>query len=153
MDKNLEMNVYIDLFAKFLKAWVDEDRQTAGSVGKCIKDRLQILCDAIDRKEESLGNKKPMKKRQPDKVFVKPTVEQIAEYCKERHNGINAQDFYDYYESCGWVVGRCAKRMKDWQSAVRYWETSRKRDSKDARQTELDFQVKETNDLRKKYGL
>lgn len=52
--------------------------------------------------------------------FTKPTVEQVAAYCLERNNGINAQQFVDFYASKGWKVG--SSPMKDWQAAVRNWE-------------------------------
>lgn len=57
------------------------------------------------------------------KRFTKPTIEQITFYCKERGNNIDAQSFYDYYESVGWKVGN--KPMKDWRAAVRTWERNR----------------------------
>ena len=56
--------------------------------------------------------------------FVKPTLEQISAYCKERGNNIDAQEFYDYQESVGWTVGK--KPMKDWQAAIRTWERKNK---------------------------
>ena len=52
--------------------------------------------------------------------FVKPKVEEIEAYCKGRNNSVDAQQFFDYYESKGWKVGRTP--MKDWKSAVRTWE-------------------------------
>ncbi len=52
--------------------------------------------------------------------FIKPTVEQVKAYCRERSNGIDAERFVDYYESNGWRVGKTP--MKDWQAAVRTWE-------------------------------
>ena len=52
--------------------------------------------------------------------FVKPKVEEIEAYCKERKNNVDAQQFFDYYESKGWKVGKSP--MKDWKSAVRTWE-------------------------------
>lgn len=58
------------------------------------------------------------------KRFVKPTVEQVQEYCDSRNNGISGQEFIDYYDSIGWNVGK--KPMKDWQAAVRTWENKRK---------------------------
>ena len=58
---------------------------------------------------------KPSRKR-----FVKPTVMEIEEYCKSRGNRVNAQRFFDYYESNGWKVGK--NPMKDWKAAVRTWE-------------------------------
>lgn len=54
------------------------------------------------------------------KRFVKPTVEEVKQYCIERNNCVNAEQFYDYYESNGWKVGKNA--MKDWKACVRTWE-------------------------------
>lgn len=52
--------------------------------------------------------------------FEKPTLEEIAAYCSERKNGIDAQAFFDFYESKGWKVG--AVKMRDWRASVRTWE-------------------------------
>ena len=54
------------------------------------------------------------------KRFEKPTLSQITQYCLERDNNVNAEQFYDYYESNGWKVGKNA--MKDWKACVRTWE-------------------------------
>lgn len=56
------------------------------------------------------------------KRFEKPTLSQISQYCLERNNNVNAEQFYDYYESNGWKVGK--NSMKDWKAAVRTWERS-----------------------------
>lgn len=72
------------------------------------------------------------------KRFVKPTVQDIKAYCIERGNNIDAETFYDYYESVGWKVGK--KPMKDWKATVRYWETNRKKQSK---QIDFDEMAKE----------
>lgn len=52
--------------------------------------------------------------------FEKPTLSQITQYCLERNNNVNAEQFYDYYESNGWKVGK--NSMKDWKACVRTWE-------------------------------
>lgn len=57
-------------------------------------------------------------------AFTKPAVEEIRAYCEERKNGLDAQAFFDFYESKGWKVG--AARMKDWRASVRTWEQRRK---------------------------
>lgn len=64
------------------------------------------------------------------KRFEKPTLSQITQYCLERNNNVNAEQFFDYYESNGWKVGK--NSMKDWKAAVRTWERSeyRKHNSK-----------------------
>ena len=56
--------------------------------------------------------------------FRKPTVEDIKAYCLERKNSVNAEQFFDYYESKGWCIGRNG-RMKDWKAAVRTWERNK----------------------------
>lgn len=70
--------------------------------------------DSIELDKNSIEYKKNKKK------FNKPTIEEIAEYCKERNNGINANAFYDFYESKDWYVGK--NKMKDWKACVRTWE-------------------------------
>lgn len=59
------------------------------------------------------------------KRFVKPTVAEVAAYCAERNNGIDAQYFVDYYEVRGWCAGKA--HMKDWKAAVRTWESNNKK--------------------------
>ena len=75
-------------------------------------------------------NKRKVQKRKADdcplatpttKRFVKPTLEEVQNYCKERKNKVNAQRFIDYYESKGWTVGKNSP-MKDWKACVRTWE-------------------------------
>lgn len=52
--------------------------------------------------------------------FVKPTVEEVRAYCKERNNNVDAEKFITHYQSNGWKVGKTS--MKDWKAAVRTWE-------------------------------
>jgi 2-hydroxychromene-2-carboxylate isomerase len=54
------------------------------------------------------------------KQFVPPTVDEVRAYCEERHNGVDAERFVDYYTSNGWLVGK--NKMKDWKASVRTWE-------------------------------
>ena len=58
-------------------------------------------------------------------IFKKPTIDEIQEYCYERGNYIDANTFYDFYESKNWFIGK--NKMKDWKAAIRTWE---KRDNK-----------------------
>lgn len=54
------------------------------------------------------------------KRFEKPSISEIKQYCIERNNNVNAEQFFDYYESNGWKVGK--NSMKDWKACVRTWE-------------------------------
>lgn len=59
-------------------------------------------------------------KREPQKRFTPPTVEEVEAYCFERNNKVDAERFVDFYASNGWRVGK--NPMKDWKAAVRTWE-------------------------------
>ena len=52
--------------------------------------------------------------------FKKPTVNDINDYCKQRNNTIDAETFFDFYESKDWKVGKT--KMKCWKACVRTWE-------------------------------
>ena len=52
--------------------------------------------------------------------FQKPSVEEVRAYCQERRSNIDPEQFWDWYEAKGWLVGKSP--MKDWKAAVRTWE-------------------------------
>ena len=60
--------------------------------------------------------------------FIKPSVEEIAEYCKSRHNSIDPYAFFDFYESKNWYVGK--NKMANWKAAVHTWENRQKQHSR-----------------------
>ena len=72
------------------------------------------------KKEKTSNEVKKKVASQSGRVFKRPTVSEVEAYCKERGNYVNAQQFVDFYESKGWVVGKSP--MKDWKAAVRTWE-------------------------------
>lgn len=79
-----------------------------------IEKELEIDIE-IEKEIDSSASTTTKRKR-----FEKPTLSQITQYCLERNNNVNAEQFYDYYESNGWKVGKNA--MKDWKACVRTWE-------------------------------
>jgi len=70
--------------------------------------------------EEGKEGKKVKKVRSGGR-FTPPTHAEVAAYCEQRRNGIDAERFIDYYEARGWFLGK-GQKMKDWKSAVRTWE-------------------------------
>lgn len=68
--------------------------------------------------EVSIGkiNKRKINKK---KNFP-PTVEEVAEYCRERGNGIDAQQFVDYYDARSWYSGKT--KLTNWKKCVNTWE-------------------------------
>ena len=81
------------------------------------------------------------------KRFEKPSISDIKQYCMERNNNIDANQFYDYYESNGWKVGK--NSMKDWKAAVRTWERSEYRNVKVSKKQQA---IDVVNDLMQEFG-
>ena len=89
------------------------------------KENLAAEPQPEEKPEQEIQQEKPKRKN-----FVKPTVEEIAAFCKEKKYNVNAQQFFNYYESNGWKIGRNA--MKSWQAAVQNWNARDKANNKAA---------------------
>ena len=87
------------------------------------KENLAAEPQPEEKPAQEIQQEKPKRKN-----FVKPTVEEIAAFCKAKNYNINAQQFFTYYESNGWKIGRNA--MKSWQAAVQNWNTRDKANKK-----------------------
>lgn len=93
---------------------------------------------STDVQRESNGNQRPVenpfngnptpsplpspkdKKRVAKTKFSPPTLEEVAEYCRERENGIDPQHFVDRNTATGWMYGQT--KMVDWRAVIRTWE-------------------------------
>ena len=69
-----------------------------------------ILSNSILPKSNSDANK-----------FTIPELSDISDYCSERKNSVDPQQFLDHYEARGWQF-KTGQKMKSWQAAVRTWE-------------------------------
>ena len=89
------------------------------------KENLAAEPQPEEKPAQEIQQEKPKRKN-----FVKPTVEEIEAFCKEKNYTVNAQQFFNYYESNGWKIGRNA--MKSWQAAVQNWNIRDKTNNKAA---------------------
>ena len=92
-------------------------RQISDKTPPEIEIEIELEKDIEIEKDSSAKSTTTKRKR-----FEKPTLSQIEQYCIERNNTVNAEQFFDYYESNGWKVGK--NSMKDWKAAVRTRERS-----------------------------
>lgn len=53
--------------------------------------------------------------------FVKPTLQEITDFCILKNYSIDPETFLAHYESNGWVVGQAKAKMKCWKSALVTW--------------------------------
>ena len=91
--------------------------------GRYIQGAKQVLSKCLESIEEnSIEENSIEENREEEKSdgFKKPSLTEIENYCSERNNNINANHFYDFYESKGWFIGK--NKMKNWQACIRTWE-------------------------------
>ena len=72
-------------------------------ISKTHEDHMETETETITIKENK------------SKIFKKPTVEQIL----NEFPNFNAEHFFNYYESNGWMVGK--NKMKNWKATVKTW--------------------------------
>ena len=84
-------------------------------------DANAMQSDAIKNK---INNKSVLSNNtdggKPQKRFVPPTVEEVKAYIQEKGYTVDAETYWNFYESKGWFVGK--NKMKDWRAAVRTWQ-------------------------------
>jgi len=105
-------------------------------------------------KETSKQDLKKLKTNKNKEIIItnknnnkKPSVQEIKDYCLERNNGIDAEQFFDFYESKNWFVGK--NKMKNWQAAVRTWEKRKQQNPT----SKIDQQLDNYNNAKKHLGL
>jgi len=97
------------------------------------RENKKRLCNVTVTKSNALDTdsytdtntdiKEKIKEKEPSppkkEIFKKPTEQEINDYAQAKE--LNLANFFDYYESNGWRVGK--NKMKDWQAAARGWHT------------------------------
>ena len=102
----------------------EKQKLSAGNVTRNVTVTQRNATDIDKEKDKELdkdiyvGADAPTPKKTAK--FIPPTVEEVAAYCRERKNRVDANRFVDFYTTKGWMVGK--NKMKDWKSAVRTWE-------------------------------
>ena len=97
----------------------------------------QILNNLSFKNSTTINKNKEI--RITNKYFKKPTILEVKNYCILRKNNIDAEAFWDFYESKDWFVGK--SKMKDWKAAVRNWERGDKK--KPQTMSKIDAQLNE----------
>jgi hypothetical protein len=72
-----------------------------------------------DEKAKKVAKKENPKKTKP--IVALPTMDQVTAFFQEKNRSeLEAQKFFNHFESNGWLVGGKAK-MKNWHAAARNW--------------------------------
>jgi hypothetical protein len=80
-----------------------------------------LKSSADDPKKRARELRKAADELDPPTKFIRPTVEDVAEYCQQRKNNIDAEMFVAHYAANGWKLAN-GNKLNDWKSAVITWE-------------------------------
>ncbi len=84
--------------------------------------RVRVVNEPPPNQEPRTKNQEPIKeKREKRKSFSPPSVDEVRRYCESRGSTVDPDRFVDFYTAKNWLIGK--SKMKDWQAAVRTWET------------------------------
>ncbi len=99
------------------------------TVDKQLDKQLTNERQTVDKPLTTTNKDKKEKndKKKPIKRFVKPTHQDLENYCLEKEMRLDVNKFYDYYESNGWKVGK--NPMKDWKATLRNWNRNNSSDN------------------------
>ena len=106
------------------KCLTETSRSVPQTPQKCLTDTStgvsQTLTLTKEPSREHIGEETEKPKR-----FKKPTIAEVHAYGMTiTPRFLKAQQFCDYYESKGWVIGKSP--MKSWKAAVRTWQAKDK---------------------------
>lgn len=115
------INIFYHLKGAIKQRFITMDKNVFERTKMSFDDEQKCPINNISNNIKEINNNKLLFTK---KKFIKPTLEEVRQYCLERKNKIDAEKFIDYYESNGWKVGR--NSMKDWKAAIRTWESNAK---------------------------
>lgn len=104
---------------------LDENKAYSRVDTECIQygynldTQVRLGKESIDK--DSIGEVKKGKGRS----FTPPTYDEVSAYATEIGSSVNVDNFLDYYESNGWLVGK--NKMKDWKATFRRWSRENKK--------------------------
>ena len=90
------------------------NRGVNAAVNERVNESANIIKQNKDKKETNNKLKHPR---------GKPSLAEVRAFCKSNASPVSADEFWDFYESKGWLVG--TSPMADWKAALRSWERKR----------------------------
>ncbi len=93
--------------------------QVLGPSINSINNKKQLNITNIDEVDSKIDQ--PTKSEKKRSVFIKPEIDEVKAFFKEKNKSdLDAEKFFNHFESNGWLVGGKSK-MKNWQAAARNW--------------------------------
>ena len=101
------------------QVYIDNNKTYTNTINKDIKTKSEISNSALLEIQEE--EKSCAKKEETNNNGITPSIEMIMEYFAFKESSeTEANKFFNYYSSIGWLVGGKTK-MKDWKASARNW--------------------------------
>jgi len=88
----------------------------------CVEQSLNGCSDSFEQKrtnqEPITSNQEPVTKEKKGR-FTPPLLQDLQSYITEKNLNVDPDQFIDFYESKGWMVGK--NKMKSWEASARTW--------------------------------
>ena len=117
------------IFIKFLDEQIEnitgirKIRSEAGKLGASAKQRQASAKQVLSKTKHSIREDKKEEDKIIKDIIIKenfpPKFEDVISYFIEKNKPLEAQKFFDFYESNGWKVGK--NKMKSWKAASSGW--------------------------------
>ena len=74
--------------------------------------------------DNDIDKEKKEKEKKASGRFIPPPLEEVEVYIKEKGYNVNAEQWWNFYASKGWMIGK--NKMVRWKNAVATWNTKSK---------------------------
>ena len=105
------------------QVYIDNNKTYTNTINKDIDTKSEILNaeNSNTALEQNQEKKSCAKKEEANNNGITPSIEMILEYFTFKESSeTEANKFFNYYSSIGWLVGGKTK-MKDWKASARNW--------------------------------
>ena len=108
--------------------WSDDEVKMTSSQQVKMTSSQQVKMTSPITNHNNHNNRNTQTIKSRDNRFAPPSIEEVRAYCFERGNNVSPEQFINFYQSKGWMVGK--SKMKDWKAAVRTWENRQRSEPK-----------------------
>lgn len=86
--------------------------------------QISMQTDLPIKNNKNIYNNKESKEKSRKAPFHPPSIDEVRSYVLEKGYSVDAEQFVNFYESKGWMVGR--NKMSNWHAAVATWQKREK---------------------------
>lgn len=98
----------------------NDDTQSGTQIGMQTDGKSGLPIKNIKNKEDNKESKEKSRKA----PFHPPSLEEVKSYVQEKGYSVDAEQFVNFYESKGWMVGK--NKMSNWHAAIATWQKREK---------------------------